>query len=183
MSVILLARVQSLLDCHRSYSQSSVCLYMYLSVYHIFLSIIAEVVDLELLSPTSFLLSDHPVTLSALYCHNIFSQFRCSVMSDSLGLHGRQHTRPSCPAPTHGACSNLCPLSWWCHLTILSSAIPFSSCLQSFPASGSFPMSQFFPSGGQNTGASASTSVLPMNIQEWFPLGLTDWISLQSEGL
>ena len=80
-------------------------------------------------------------------------------------------------------CSNSCPLSWWCHPTILSSVIPFSSCLQSFPASGSFPMSQFFTSGGQSIGVSASASVLPMNIQDWFPLGLTGLVSLQSKGL
>ena len=82
-----------------------------------------------------------------------------------------QHTRPLCPSPTPGACSNSCPLSWWCHPTISSSVIPFSSCLQFFSSSGSFPMSQFFTSGGQSIGASAS--VLPMNIQDWFPLGLT----------
>ena len=106
-------------------------------------------------------------------------QFRCSVQSNSLWPHGLQHARPPCPSPTPGACSNLCPSSQWCHPTISSSVIPFSSCLQSFPASGSFPMSQFFPLGGQNIGVSASASVLPMNIQDWFPLGLTGWISLQ----
>ena len=88
-----------------------------------------------------------------------------------------------CPSPTSGACSNSCPLCWWCHPTILSSDVPFSSCLQSFPASGSFQMSQLFISGGQCTVASASASVLPMNIQDWFPLGLTGLISLQSKGL
>ena len=88
-----------------------------------------------------------------------------------------------CPSPTPRACSNSCPSSRWCHPTISSSVIPFSSCLQSFPASGSFPVSQFFPSGGQSIGASASTSVLPMNIQGWFPLGWTGWISLQPKGL
>ena len=110
-------------------------------------------------------------------------QFSCSVMSDSLRPHGLQHTRPLCPSPTTGAYSNLRPLSWWCHPTISSSVVPFSSCLQSFPASGSFPMSQFFTSGGQRTWASASASILPMNIQDWFPLELTNWISLQSKGL
>ena len=84
----------------------------------------------------------------------------------------------SCPSPTPGACSNSCPWSWWCHPTISSSVVPFSSCLQSFPASGSFPMSHFFASGGPSIGASASTSVLPMNIQDWFPSGLTGLISL-----
>ena len=111
----------------------------------------------------------------------VLFQFSCSVMSDSLGLHGLQHARLSCLSPTPGACSNLCPSSQWCHPTISSSVVPFSSCLQSFPASGSFPMSQLFTSGGQSIGASAS--VLPTNIQDWFPLGLTGLISLQSKGL
>ena len=110
-------------------------------------------------------------------------QFSCSVMSDSLRLHEPQHTRPPCPSPTPGVYPNSCPLSRWCHPTISSSVIPFSSHLQSFPASGSFQMSQFFTSGGQSIGASASASVLPMNIQDWFPLGWTGWISLQSKGL
>ena len=109
-------------------------------------------------------------------------QFSCSVLSDSLRPHESQHTRPPCPSPTPRVHSNSCPSSWWCHPTISSSVIPFS-CLQSFPASGSFPMSQFFPSGGQSIGVSASASVLPMNIQDWFPLGLTDLISSKSKGL
>ena len=104
-----------------------------------------------------------------------------SVVSDSLWPHGLRHARPPCPSPTPGAYSNSCPLSWWCHPTISSSVIPFSSLLQSFPASGSFPMSQLFASGGQSIGASAS--VLPMNIHDWFSLGWTGWISLQSKGL
>ena len=104
-------------------------------------------------------------------------------MSDSLWPHRLQHTRPPCPSPTPGAYSNSCPLSRWCHPIISFSVVPFSSCLQSLPASGSFQMSQFFASGGQSTGASASASVLPMNIQDWFPLGLTGWISFQSKGL
>ena len=98
-----------------------------------------------------------------------------SVMSASLWPHGLQHTRPPCPSPTPRACSNSGPLSWWCHPTISSSVSPFSSCLQSFPASGSFPMIQLFVSGSQSIEASAS--VLPMNIQDWFPLGFTGWIS------
>ena len=110
-------------------------------------------------------------------------QFNLSVMSDSLQPHGLQHARPPCPSPTPGACSNSCPSSQWCHPTILSSVIPVSSCLQSFPASGSFLMSQLFTSGSQSIGASASASVLPMNIQDWFPLGWTGWISLLSKGL
>ena len=110
-------------------------------------------------------------------------QFSHSVMSDSLRLYGLQYARLSCPSPTPGAYSNSCPLSWWCHPTISSSVIPFSSRLQSFPASGSFPKSQLFASGGQSTGVSASVSVPPMNLQDWFPLGLTGLISLQSKGL
>ena len=109
-------------------------------------------------------------------------QFSHSVVSNSLWPHGLQHARLPCPSPAPEACSNSCPLNWWCHPTISSFIFPFSSCLQSFPASGSFPMSQFFTSGGQSTGASASASVLPVNIQDWFPLGWTDWISLQSKG-
>ena len=101
----------------------------------------------------------------------------------TLQSHGRQHTRPPCPSPTPRVYSNPCPLSRWCHSTISSSVIPFSSHLQSFPASGSFPMSQFFASGGQSIGVSASASVLPMNIQDWFTLGWTGWISFQSKGL
>ena len=120
-----------------------------------------------------------------LYTLNIYSvfssvQFSHSVMFNSLWSHGLQHTRPSCPSPTPGAYSNSCPSSQQCHPTISSSVIPFSSCLQSFPASGSFPMSQFFTSGGQSVGVSASASVLPMNIQDWFALGLTGLISFQS---
>ena len=107
-------------------------------------------------------------------------QFSHSVVSDSMQLHELQHTRPPCPSRTPGVHPNPCPLSQWCHPTILSSVVPFSSCPQSFPVSGSFQMSQFFTSGGQSIGVSASTSVLPMNIQDWFPLGWTDWISLQS---
>ena len=110
-------------------------------------------------------------------------QFTRSVMSNSLRPHRLQHARPPCPSPTPGVYTNLCPLSRWYHPIISSSVVPFSSCLQSFPASGSFQISQFFASGGQRIGVSASASVLPMNIQEWFPLGLTGWISLQSKGL
>ena len=110
-------------------------------------------------------------------------QFSSSVVSDSLWSHGLQHARLPCPSLTPGACSNSCPLSRWCHPTILSSVVPFSSCPQSFPASGFFPMSQLFTSVGQSIGVSASASVLPMNIQDWFPLGWTGWISLQFKGL
>ena len=110
-------------------------------------------------------------------------QFSHSVISGSLRPHGLLHARLPCPSPTPGVCSNSYSLSQWCHPTISSSVIPFSFCLQSFPVSGSFPMSQFFTSGGQSIGVSASASVLPMNIQDWLPLGWTGWISLQSEGL
>ena len=110
-------------------------------------------------------------------------QFSRSIMSDSLWPHRLQHPRPPCPSPTPGAYPNSCPSSQWYHPTISSSVIPFSFCLQSFPASGAFPVSQFFTSGGQGIGVSTSTSVLPTNIQDWFPLGLTDLISLQSKGL
>ena len=104
-------------------------------------------------------------------------------MSDSLQPHELQHARHPCPSPTRRVHPNSCPLSLWCHPIISSSVVPFSSCLQSFPASGSFQMSQFFALGGQSIGVSASTSVLPMNIQDWFPLRWTGWISLQSKGL
>ena len=103
-------------------------------------------------------------------------------MSDSLRPHESQHARPPCPSPASGVCSNSCPSSWWCHPAISSSVIPFSSCPQPLPASGSLPMSQLFTWGGQSTGVSASASVLPMNTQDWCPLGWTGWISLQSKG-
>ena len=110
-------------------------------------------------------------------------QFSHSVMSHSLRPHGLQLTRPACPSSTSGVYWNLCPFSRWCHPTISSSVVPFSSCPQSFPASRFFQMSQFFTSGGQRIEVSASTPVLPMNIQDWFPLGWTGWISLLSKGL
>ena len=110
-------------------------------------------------------------------------QFSHSFVSDSLQPHGLQHIRPPCLSPTPRVHSNSCPLSQWCHPTISSSVISVSSCLQSFPASGSFQMSQYFPSGGQSIGISASTSVPPMNTQDWSPLGWTGWISLHSKGL
>ena len=119
-----------------------------------------------------------PTCLSV--CLVLFSH---SVMSLSLRPHGLQHARLPCPSPTPRAYSNSCPLSQWCHPSISSSVIPLSSCCQSFPASGAFPVSQVFSSGGQSTGVSVSASVLPVNIQYWFPLGWTGWISLQSKGL
>ena len=128
----------------------------------------------EVLSPLTFCLRTISVQLV------LFSR---SLMSDSLWPHGLKHARPPCPSPTPKACSNSCPSSQWCYTTISSSVVPFSSCLQSFPAPGSFPRSQFFASGGLGIGVSASASVLPMNIQNWFPFGLTGWIFLQSKGL
>ena len=110
-------------------------------------------------------------------------QFSRSVVSNSLWPHEPQHTRPPCPSPTPGVYPDSCPSSWWCHLTISSSVVTFSSWLQSFPTSGSFQISQLSASHGQSIGVSASASVLPMNIQDWFPLGWTGWISLQSKGL
>ena len=110
-------------------------------------------------------------------------QFSCSVVSDSLRPHGLQHVKPPCPSPTSRVYLNSCPLSQWCHPTTSSSIVPFSSHLQSFPASGSFQMSQFFESSGQSFGVSVSASVLPMNIQDWSPLGWTGWVSGQSKGL
>ena len=119
-------------------------------------------------------------------CHTFFDysvQFSLSVVSDSLWPHEVQRSRPPCPSPTPRVHPNPCPSRRWCHPTILSSVVPISSCPQSFPASGSFPMSQFFTSGGKSIGVLASTSVPPMNNQDWSPLGWTGWISLQSKGL
>ena len=110
-------------------------------------------------------------------------QFSHSVVSDSLRPHELKHARPPCPSPAPGVHSDSCPSSWWCHPAILSSVVPFSSCLQSLPASESFPMSQLFAWGGQSIGVSASASVLPMNTQDWYTPGWTSWISLQSKGL
>ena len=126
------------------------------------------------------------LALSSHYAISIVNYFQPSSVTQlcpTLWPRGLQHSRPPCPSLTPRVYSNLCPLSRWCHPTISSSAISFSSFLQSFPAWGSFPMSQFFTSGGQSIGVSASASVLPMNIQDWFPLGWTGWISLQPKGL
>ena len=119
------------------------------------------------------------------YMKIIFSsiQISCSVLPYSLQPHGLQHARFPCPSQTLRACSDSGLWSWWCHPTISSSVVPFSSCLQSFPAIGSFPMNQLFTSGGQTIGVSASASVLPVHIQDWFPLGLTGSFSWQSKGL
>ena len=120
-------------------------------------------------------------TLNFQKLHSV--QFSCSVVSDSLWPRGLHHARPPCPSPTPGVYPNSCPLSWWWHPTISFSVIHFSSCPQSFPASRFFQMSQLFASGGQSIGVSASTSVLPVNTQDWSPLGWTSWISLQAKGL
>ena len=118
-----------------------------------------------------------------MYMHLLSVQSSCSVMSNSLRPHELQHTRPSCLSPAPRVHPNSCASSRWCHPAISSSVVPFSSCPQSLPASGSFTVSQLFAWGGQSTGVSASASVLPMNTQDWSPLGWTGWISLQSKGL
>ena len=114
---------------------------------------------------------------------HISVQLSRSVVSDSLRPHESQHARPLCPSPAPRVYSNPCPSSWWCHPTISSSVVPFSSCPQSLPASGLLPKSQLFAWGGQSTGVSVSASVLPMNTQDWSPLGWTGWNSLQSKGI
>ena len=121
------------------------------------------------------------VFINRIYFH-VSVQFSHPVISNSLWSHGLKLARPPCPSPTPRVHPNSCPSNRWCHPTILSSVVPFSSCLQSFPALGSFPMSQLFVSGGQSIEVSASASLLPMNIQDWFPLGWTGWISLQFKG-
>ena len=123
----------------------------------------------------------HAINFYIYYISSV--QFSHSVVSNSLPPHESQHTWPSCPSPTPGVYPNSCALSQWCHPTISSSVVPFSSCPQSLSASGSFPMSQLFTSGGQSTGVSVSALVLPMNTQDWSPLGWTGWISLLSKGL
>ena len=132
----------------------------------------------------SFLASNNRFSFTDLF-YGFFTsvQFSRSVVSKSLQPHEPRHDMPPCPSPIPGVYPNSCPLSWWCHPTISSSVIPFSSCFQSFPASRSFQMSQLFTSGGQSIGVSASTSVLSMNIRDWSPLGWTGWMSLQSKGL
>ena len=116
-----------------------------------------------------------------IFIHSV--QFSLSVMSNSLRPHELQHARPPCPSPTPGVHPNSCPSSWWCHPAVSSSVVPFSSCPQSLPSSGSFPMSQLFAWGGQSTGVSALASVLPMHTRDWSPFEWTGWISFQSKGL
>ena len=134
-------------------------------------------------NPYTTFLEEKSYTAAPLRQQTMFTsvQFSCSVMSDSLRPHELQHDRPPCPPPTPGVYSNSCPSSRWCHPAISSSVFPFSSCPQSLPASGSFPVSQLFAWGGQSIGVSASISVLPMNTQDWSPLQWTGWISLQSK--
>ena len=129
-----------------------------------------------------FLLRRRNTSWCKIHCCHIIIQFSCSVVSNSLRPHGLHHPRLSRPSQTPRACSKACQSNLWSHPIISSSVVPFF-CLQSFPASGCFPLSQFFASGGQSVGASASASILPMNIQDWFPLELTGLISLQSKGL
>ena len=157
---------------------------------HVWLFVIPWTVSHKLLCPWDF-----PGKNTGVDCHFLLHlrhwlclndvRIICGVTSvtQSLQPHGLQHARPPCPSPTPSVYSNSCPLSWWCHPTSSSSVIPFSSHLQTFPASGSFPVSQSFPSGDQSIGASALASILPKTIQDWFPLGYTGRISLQSEGL
>ena len=150
-------------------------------------SIVFSLRSLTLTSSSRLLLNPFSVFFSSIIVFfssvTSVSQFSHSVVSDSLWPHGLQHTRLPCPSPTPGAYSNSSPSCQWCHPAISSSVVPFSSCLQSFPASGSFPMSRFFTSDGQSIGVSASTSVLPMNIQDWVPLGWIGWIVLKPKGL
>ena len=150
--------------------------------YLAFVSLLCHLLTQQILSKCLYMPDTCRFHLLCNIRYHLNSHFCRLVMSDSLRLHGLQHVRLPCPSPIPGACTNSCPWSQWCHPTISSSVISFSSCLQSFPASGSFPMSQFFTSRGQSIRASASTSDLPMNIQGWFPLGWTGWISLQSKG-
>ena len=142
-----------------------------------FFSVLQHSTEAHMENPLSVL----PVFL--LHIQFSSAQFSRSVVSDYLWPHESQHTRPPCPSPAPGVHPNSCPLSRWCHPAISSSVVPFSSCPQSLPASESFPMSQLFAWAGQNIGVSASTSVLPMNTQDWSPLGWTGWISLQAKGL
>ena len=135
-----------------------------------------------LLCTISFLISMLKPHATFIITLSSVNQISRSVVPNSLQPHGLQHARPPCPSPTRGVYSNSCPLSQWCHPTISSSVVPFSFCLQSFTASGSFSGSHFL-SGGQSIAVSASALVLPINIQDWFPLGCTGWISLQSKGL
>ena len=140
--------------------------------------------SIESVMPSNHLILCRPLLLLTSIFPNISSvQFSCSVVSNSLWPYESQHARPPCPSPTPGVYTNPCPSSRWCHPAISSSVIPFFSCPQSFPALGSFPMSQLVAWGGQSIGVSASTSVLPMNTQDWSPLGWTGWIFLQSKGL
>ena len=148
---------------------------------HLCKTLIKELVLLSCSLSAEHILWGHEDKRAVLQCLLLF--FSCSGVSDCLWPHGLQHARLSCPSPSPGSCSNSCPLSRWCHPTISSSVVPSSFCSQSFPASGSFLMSRLFTSGGQSIGASASASLLLVNIQDWSPLGLAGLISLQFKGL
>ena len=164
-----------------NYSITFVC---YFKIYFILLCIIAISLNICLLSHTVITIKIQILILFVCFLELVISvQFSRSVMSNSLRPDKQQHARPPCPSQTPGAHPNPCPSSQWCHPTISCSVVPFSSCPQSFPTSGSFQKSQRFASGGQSIGVSASTSVFPMNTQDWSPLGWTGWISLQSKGL
>ena len=170
------------------------CLFVFKVHYALWILVTYQIYDMPKTSPTclgspfSYWCSLKPKSFNliksslSIFFFQFLIQFSCSLVSDSLRPHGLQHARLPCPLPTSGVYSNSCPLSRWCHPTISSSVVPFS-CLQSFPASGSFQISQFFASGGQSIRVSASSSVLLMYIQDWLLLGLTGWISLQSKGL
>ena len=165
---------------HFTYKQVFIKEYFFLSTEDSFLFFFSSIKIAHLLLP----LNKSRVCFKRAWFLQFYIQFSSVTQSyPTLQSHGLQHTRLPCPSPTPRACSNSCPLSQWCHPTISSSVIPFSSWLQSFPASGSFPMSQLCASGGQSIGVSASASVLPVNIRDWFPLGWIDWISLWSKGL
>ena len=166
------------------FSNYSITFVHYFKIYFILLCIIAISLNICLLSHTVITIKIQILILFVCFLELVISvQFSRSVMSNSLRPDKQQHARPPCPSQTPGAHPNPCPSSQWCHPTISCSVVPFSSCPQSFPTSGSFQISQRFASGGQSIGVSASTSVFPMNTQDWSPLGWTGWISLQSKGL
>ena len=162
----------------KDFTKSSVC---FLCLSYLYMFSLHELSDEAVQSVTRWIIRKF-FLISSLWVPVLLSQFSCSVVSDSLRPHESQHARPPCLSQTPGVYSNPCPLSRWCHPAISSSVVPFSSCPQSLPASGSLPMSQLFAWGCQSIGVSASASVLPMNTQDWHPLGWTGWISLQSKG-
>ena len=165
-----------------SWTSSSTCPYLPVGPWHFAVRKACSSLSVIYLSTTGS--ESWALTFQKLFNRSFSSvQFSCSVVSGSLWPHESQHARPPCPSPTPGVYSNSCPSSRWCHPAVSSSVVPFSSCPQSLPASGSFPMSQHFAWGSQSIGVSFSASVLPMNTQDWSPSGWTGWISLQSKGL